>query len=107
MKTTLEKPTVAADGNAIFATLSREPLMRRDFLAGAAAIGATFVLPRELAAAAAGKKTFTILHTNDMHSSFHRDGPGFGLHPVHAQRRHDPGRICAPGRFDREAEGGA
>ena len=81
MKTTLEKPTVAADGNAIFATLSREPLMRRDFLTGAAAIGATFVLPRELAAAAAGKKTFTILHTNDMHASFIGMGPASDYTP--------------------------
>ena len=42
---------------------------RRDLLAGSAAIGATIMLP-EKAAAADGKKTFTILHTNDMHSSF-------------------------------------
>ena len=81
MKTTLEKPTVAADGNATFAALSREPLMRRDFLTGAAAIGATFVLPRELAAAATGKKTFTILHTNDMHASFIGMGPASDYTP--------------------------
>ena len=81
MKTTLEKPLWQQTGMRIFATLSRETLMRRDFLAGSAAIGATFVLPGELAAAADGKKTFTILHTNDMHCELHRDGAGLGLHP--------------------------
>ena len=38
---------------------------------------------------------------------FHRDGAGLGLHPVHAQRRQDPGRVRAPGHLDREAESGA
>ena len=56
------------------------------------------LLPGALSAAAAGKKTFTILHTNDMHSSLHRHGPGCGLHAVHAQRRHDPRRVRASGR---------
>jgi 5'-nucleotidase len=55
--------------------MSREPFSRREFLAGAAAFGATIVLPGELAAAADGKKTFTILHTNDMHSAFIGMGP--------------------------------
>ena len=36
------------------------------------------------------KKTFTILHTNDMHSNFIGMGPAVGLHAVHAQRRHRP-----------------
>jgi len=45
-------------------------LSRREFLAGAAAIGAAMLLPGGLSAAVDGKKTFTILHTNDMHSSF-------------------------------------
>jgi 5'-nucleotidase len=55
--------------------MSREPFSRREFLAGAAAFGATIVLPGEWAAAADGKKTFTILHTNDMHSAFIGMGP--------------------------------
>ena len=41
MKTTLEKPAAAADGNETVAILSRETLSRREFLAGSAAVGAT------------------------------------------------------------------
>ena len=39
------------------------------------------MLPGELAAAADGKKTFTILHTNDMHSSFIGMGPAADYTP--------------------------
>src|SRR6478672_9717540 len=49
--------------------MSRETLSRREFLAGSAAAGATIFLTGERAAAADGKKTFTILHTNDIHSN--------------------------------------
>jgi 5'-nucleotidase / UDP-sugar diphosphatase len=42
---------------------------RREVLAGSVAIGATLVLRGERAWAADGKKTFTILHTNDLHSN--------------------------------------
>jgi len=59
---------------------SREAFSRREFLAGAAAIGATILLPEELAAAD-GKKTFTILHTNDMHSAFIGMGPASDYTP--------------------------
>jgi 5'-nucleotidase len=45
-------------------------MSRREFLAGTAAIGVTILLPGGLTAAVNGKKTFTILHTNDLHSSF-------------------------------------
>ena len=48
-------------------------LSRREFLAGTAAAGATILLPGTLSAATeekAMKKTFTILHTNDMHSNY-------------------------------------
>jgi 5'-nucleotidase len=62
-------------------TPPRETLTRRDFLMGAAAIGATFMLPRELAAAVDGTKTFTILHTNDMHASFIGMGPASDYTP--------------------------
>lgn len=54
---------------------------RREFLAGAAAFGVTIALPPELAAAAGGKKTFTILHTNDMHASFIGMGPASDYSP--------------------------
>ena len=46
-----------------------ETLARREFLAGSVAAGATVLLPGGLAAADR-KKTFTILHTNDLHSDF-------------------------------------
>jgi len=52
-----------------------EPLSRRDFVAGAVAVGASILLPGEPAAATPGKRTFTILHTNDMHSAFIGMGP--------------------------------
>jgi 5'-nucleotidase / UDP-sugar diphosphatase len=81
METTLGKLAAAADGDETVAVLSRETLTRRDFLAGAAAIGATFILPGELDAAADGKKTFTILHTNDMHASFVGMGPASDYTP--------------------------
>ena len=44
-------------------------------MAGAAAFGVTIIWPEESAAAADGKKTFTVLHTNDMHASFIGMGP--------------------------------
>ena len=50
--------------------MSRQTLSRRAFLAGSAAAGAAIFLPAQPAAAADGKKTFTILHTNDLHSNF-------------------------------------
>jgi 5'-nucleotidase/UDP-sugar diphosphatase len=49
--------------------MSRETLSRREFLAGSAVAGATIFLSGQPAAAADGKKTFTILHTNDLHSN--------------------------------------
>jgi 5'-nucleotidase len=48
---------------------------RRDLLAGTMAAGASVVLLREPVAAAVGKKTFTILHTNDLHSNLIGLGP--------------------------------
>jgi len=50
--------------------MSRETLSRREVLAGSVAIGALLILRGGPAAAAEGKKTFTILHTNDLHSNF-------------------------------------
>jgi 5'-nucleotidase len=60
--------------------LSREALTRREFLAGAAAVGATVMLPGELAAVER-KKTFALLHTNDMHASFIGMGPASDYTP--------------------------
>ena len=45
MKTHLEEPAAAADGKKTVAILSRETLSRREFLAGAAAVGATSCCP--------------------------------------------------------------
>jgi 5'-nucleotidase/UDP-sugar diphosphatase len=55
--------------------MSCEKLSRREFLAGSAAAGATILTSGVLSAASDGKRTFTILHTNDMHSSFIGMGP--------------------------------
>jgi 5'-nucleotidase len=56
-------------------------ISRREFLAGTAAVGATILLPGGLYAAVSGKKTFTILHTNDLHSSFIGMGPASDYTP--------------------------
>ncbi len=44
-------------------------LTRRKFLITSAAAGATLLIPSKLSAAPTGKQTFTILHTNDLHSN--------------------------------------
>ena len=48
---------------------------RRDLLAGTAAAAAMGAPSADVAMAADGRKTFTILHTNDMHSAFIGMGP--------------------------------
>jgi 5'-nucleotidase len=48
--------------------MSRETLSRRGLLAGSVAAGALVIFRGEQAAADR-KKTFTILHTNDLHSN--------------------------------------
>jgi 5'-nucleotidase/UDP-sugar diphosphatase len=62
-------------------SMSCEPLSRRKFLAGSAAVGATICLTGAGSAAPDGTKTFTILHTNDMHSSFIGMGPASDYTP--------------------------
>ena len=54
---------------------------RRQFLAASAAVGATILLHGGLAAAAGGRRTFSILHTNDMHASFIGMGPSADYTP--------------------------
>jgi 5'-nucleotidase len=68
-----QEPTAAED--------FKETLSRREFLAGSAAVGVTLLLPGFAAAAPAGAKTFTILHTNDMHASFIGMGPSADYTP--------------------------
>ena len=81
MKPRDNKPAAAEDCKETFTLLSRDTISRREFLAGSAAVGATILLPGGLSAAADGKKTFTILHTNDMHSSFIGMGPAADYTP--------------------------
>jgi 5'-nucleotidase/UDP-sugar diphosphatase len=57
-------------------------ISRREFLAGTAAIGVTILLSGGPSAAVSGKKTFTILHTNDLHSSFIGMGPASDYTPL-------------------------
>ena len=64
-----------------FSALSVDELSRREFLIGSAAFGAA-VLAGPVYAAVAGKKTFTILHTNDMHSNFIGMGPSSDYTPL-------------------------
>jgi 5'-nucleotidase len=59
---------VARGKNSVTLT-SRKSLSRREVLAGSVAVSAGLVLRGDRVAAADGKKTFTILHTNDLHSN--------------------------------------
>jgi 5'-nucleotidase len=81
MKPTDKKPASKAAGTESFYFTSRNSITRREFLAISAAVGATILLPGGLAAAVNGRKTFTILHTNDMHSSFIGMGPAADYSP--------------------------
>ncbi len=81
MKTADKEPAAAADGKKTFTNLSRETVTRREFLAGSAAVIAAIYLTRPLFAAADEKKIFTILHTNDMHTSFIGMGPAADYTP--------------------------
>ena len=81
MKTKSRLPGIATDGPAELTPESFDALSRRDFMAGAAAIGAAILLSTEPAAAAEDKKTVTILHTNDMHSAFVGMGPASDYTP--------------------------
>jgi len=63
--------------------MSHKTVTRREFLGVSAAIGATIMLPDGLSAAVQGtKKTFTILHTNDMHSAFIGMAPSSDYTPL-------------------------
>jgi len=83
MKATHQVPfaAAAADGRETDTVPSRETRSRREFLAGAAAVGVTLLQPGFVCAAPAGAKTFTILHTNDMHASFIGMGPSADYTP--------------------------
>lgn len=55
--------------------MTHEPVSRRDFLASSAAGAATLLISGASSETAKGKRTFTILHTNDLHSNFIGLGP--------------------------------
>lgn len=80
---TIKHPTrhTGADEPGDLSASFADALSRRDFVAGAAAAAATMLLPTPWAAAAEVKKTFTILHTNDMHSAFVGMGPASDYTP--------------------------
>ena len=83
MKSTHEKPAAAVDGKETSSFVSQGTFSRREFLAGSAAAGAailTGALPAE-AEEKTMQKTFTILHTNDMHSAFIGMGPASDYTP--------------------------
>ena len=65
------------------------------------------LLPGCPSAAADGKKTFTILHTNDMHSSFIGMGPAADYTPFTLNDDATRGGYARLAALDREAEGGA
>ena len=81
MKTEDNKTDAADDGKETNTFGSNNTITRRDFLIGSAAVGVTILLPGGLYAALGGKKTFTILHTNDMHASFIGMGPASDYTP--------------------------
>jgi len=78
MKVPIEENDVVANESTLL--MSNEALDRREVLVGSAATGATLLLPKGLCAAER-KKTFTILHTNDMHSAFIGKGPAADYTP--------------------------
>jgi 5'-nucleotidase / UDP-sugar diphosphatase len=81
MKTRNNEQAVGADEKRAAIDASRDIISRREFLVDAAVVGATILLPGGLFAATDGKKTFTILHTNDMHSSLIGMGPSADYTP--------------------------
>ena len=82
MKIPHKEPDVATDGKPTSPFTSPETLSRRRVLVGSAAAGATAILGGEAAAAAEGKRTFTILHTNDLHSNLIGMAPASDYSPT-------------------------
>jgi 5'-nucleotidase/UDP-sugar diphosphatase len=70
MKNTSKKNVHAAQSKA-----------RREFISTGAALGVTLLMPGFAAATPSGAKSFTILHTNDMHASFIGMGPSADYTP--------------------------
>jgi 5'-nucleotidase / UDP-sugar diphosphatase len=66
-------------------TFAFKTLSRRELLATSAAAGAMAVLHGKPTAATDGKKTFTILHTNDLHSNLIGMSPEADYTPLLAE----------------------
>jgi 5'-nucleotidase/UDP-sugar diphosphatase len=81
MKDKNQPPKLGANEPHGLSGSSLDALSRRDFLIGTATVGAA-ILAGPVFAAADGKKTFTILHTNDMHSNFIGMGPASDYTPL-------------------------
>lgn len=63
--------------------MTHDPLCRREFLASSAVVAASLSLTAKQASAAESRKTFTILHTNDLHSNLIGMGPALDYTPLH------------------------
>lgn len=81
MKDKNQPPKLGANEPHGLSGSSLDALSRRDFLIRTATVGAA-ILAGPVFAAAEGKKTFTILHTNDMHSNFIGMGPASDYTPL-------------------------
>jgi 5'-nucleotidase/UDP-sugar diphosphatase len=81
MKSRNRKQTAVTECKENIPFTSGTTISRREFLAVSAAFGVTILLPGGLVAAVNGKKSFTILHTNDMHASFIGMGPAADYTP--------------------------
>lgn len=62
--------------------MASEMVGRRGFLAGSMAAGMSFIAPGRSPAAEDGGRTFTILHTNDLHSNLIGLGPASDYSPL-------------------------
>jgi 5'-nucleotidase/UDP-sugar diphosphatase len=61
--------------------MRNKSIIRRNFLAGSAASAAALCIPVQHTSAEFRKKTFTILHTNDLHSNLIGMGPAIDYSP--------------------------
>jgi len=81
MKDNQPPPSVGTDEPDDLSGLSLDALSRRELLIGSAAFGAV-ILAGPVFAADNSKRTFTILHTNDMHSNFIGMAPSSDYTPL-------------------------
>jgi len=81
MRDANRESVAAPDARETFDSVSHETISRRELLADSIAVGATVLFAGDHASAAERKKTFTILHTNGMHSAFIGKGPAADYSP--------------------------